>query len=142
MMFKKHKRELITLRRNLGFFEATLAGVGIIVGAGIYVLIGAAAKYSGNALWLSFLISAVVAFFTGLSYAELSSMYSDDSAEYTYVEHAFNRNLAFMIGYLVILSLIIGAATVSLGFSGYLIHLIGTGRLLFIGSNEWRIWIL
>ena len=81
-MFKKHKREAFTLRRDLGLFEATLAGIGIIVGAGIYVLIGAAAGYAGNAVWLSFLISAFVAFLTGMSYAELSSIYTDQRRDF------------------------------------------------------------
>ncbi len=124
-MFKRHKREALTLRRDLGFFEATAAGVGIIVGAGIYVLIGAAAGHAGNAVWLSFIISAFVAFLTGLSYAELSSIYTEDSGEYSYIEHNFSKRTAFIVGYLVILSLIIGAAAVSLGFAGYLNNLIG-----------------
>src|SRR3989344_1749718 len=119
-MFKRHKRETLTLRRDLGLFEAVLAGVGIIVGAGIYVLIGAAAGYAGNAVWLSFVISAVVALLTGLSYAELSSIYPEASGEYSYVEHNFNKKFAFVIGYLVVFSLVIGAAAVSLGFAGYL----------------------
>ena len=60
------------LARELGLLEVTLSGTGIILGAGIYALIGEAAGSAGNALWLSFTISALVAFFTALSYAELS----------------------------------------------------------------------
>jgi APA family basic amino acid/polyamine antiporter len=131
-MFKKHHREHITLRRDLNLFDATLAGVGIIVGAGIYVLIGAAAGHAGNGVWISFIISAVVAFLTGLSYAELSSIYSDDSGEYSYVEHNFGKRLAFVVGYLVMLSLVLGAAAVSLGFSGYLNTLLNYNHLTLI----------
>jgi APA family basic amino acid/polyamine antiporter len=129
-MFKRHKREALTLRRDLGLFEATIAGVGIIVGAGIYVLIGAAAGLVGNAVWLSFIIAAFAALLTGLSYAELSSIYTDDSGEYSYVEHNFNKKIAFVTGYLVIFSLVIAAAAVSLGFAGYVIELLGRGDLL------------
>ena len=63
------------LKRTLNLFNVTVAGVGMILGAGIYALIGAAAVDGGNAIWLSFLLSALIALFTGLSYAELSSMF-------------------------------------------------------------------
>jgi APA family basic amino acid/polyamine antiporter len=59
------------LSRSLGLAEVTLSGIGIILGAGIYALIGTAAAGAGIAVWLSFAISAVVALFTAFSYAEL-----------------------------------------------------------------------
>lgn len=114
----------IELKRELGLLEVTLSGVGIILGAGIYVLIGRAAGLAGNSVWISFGFSAIIALFTGLSYAELSSMYPRASAEYEYTANAFGRRLAFIIGWLIILSGVIGAATVSLGFAGYLNELI------------------
>jgi len=108
-----------TLKRELGLFEVTLSGVGIILGAGIYVLIGQAAGLAGNALWLAFGLSAIMALLTGLSYAELSSMFPKAGAEYDYVANAFNTRLAFVIGWLVFLSGVLAAATVALGFAGY-----------------------
>lgn len=129
-MIKKHKRQATTLRRDLGLFHATIAGIGIIVGAGIYVLIGAAAGYSGNMLWASFLIAGFVALLTGLSYAELSSIYDEDSGEYSYVEHAFGRMPAFLVGYLVMFAGIFGAATVSLGFAGYFNSMLGLNNMV------------
>ncbi len=68
------KKRLLGLSRELGIFQVTIAGVGIILGAGIYALLGVAAGTSGNATWLAFFISALIALFTGLSYAELSSI--------------------------------------------------------------------
>jgi hypothetical protein len=62
------------LRRVLGLAECTLLGVGVILGAGIYALIGKAAGMAGNAVWLAFVGGAAVATFTGLSYAELAAM--------------------------------------------------------------------
>ncbi|MCZ7358291.1 MAG: amino acid permease [Candidatus Methanoperedens sp.] len=109
----------VELKRELGLLEVTLAGVGIILGAGIYALIGKAAGLTGNSVWLSFAISALVAVFTGLSYAELSSMFPKASAEYEYTSNAFGKKLAFIIGWLIILSAVIGASTVALGFGGY-----------------------
>jgi len=108
-----------SLKRELGLLEVTLSGVGIILGAGIYVLIGQAAGLAGNALWLAFGLSAIIALLTGLSYAELSSMFPKAGAEYDYVANAFNKRLAFVIGWLVFLSGVLAAATVALGFAGY-----------------------
>ncbi len=107
------------LKRELGLLEITLSGVGIILGAGIYALLGKASGLAGNAVWLSFAFAALVAVFTGLSYAELSSMFPRASAEYEYTKSAFNKKLAFIIGWLIIFSGIIGASTVALGFGGY-----------------------
>ncbi len=108
-----------SLRRELGLLDVTLSGVGIILGAGVYVLIGQAAGLAGNALWLAFGLSAIMALLTGLSYAELSSMFPKAGAEYDYVTNAFNARLAFVIGWLVFLSGVLAAATVALGFAGY-----------------------
>ncbi|WP_292407679.1 MULTISPECIES: APC family permease [unclassified Methanoculleus] len=118
------------LRRELGLPAVTLSGVGIILGAGIYALLGEAAGMAGNAVWLTFAIAAAIAAFSALSYAELSSMYPRASAEFEYVSHAFGRKLAFVVGWLIILSGILGAATVSLGFAGYFSDLVGLPLLL------------
>jgi len=113
------------LKRTLSLFEVTCSGTGIILGAGIYALIGVASGYSGNSLWLAFVFAAVMAVFTGLSYAELSSFYKSDSSEYEYTKNAFNKIIAFLPGMFVILSGILTVATVSIGFSNYLNALIG-----------------
>ena len=116
----------IPLKRELGLLEVTLSGVGIILGAGIYALIGEGAGMAGNALWLSFTISAAIAVFTGLSYAELSAMFPRAGAEYEYVKRGVGKRTAFVIGWLIILSGIIGASAVALGFAGYASALLGT----------------
>lgn len=114
-----------SLSRDLGLAAVTLSGVGIILGAGIYALLGEAAGMAGNAVWLTFAIAAIIAAFSALSYAELSSMYPRASAEYEYVSNAFGRRLAFVVGWLIIFSGIFGAATVALGFAGYFSDLVG-----------------
>jgi APA family basic amino acid/polyamine antiporter len=93
----------------------TLSGIGIILGAGIYALIGKGAALAGNALWLSFTISAGIAVLTGLSYAELSAMFPKAGAEFEYVRRGFGIRAAFVIGWFIILSGLIGAALVALG---------------------------
>jgi len=95
-------------------------GVGLILGAGIYVLIGEAIGFAGNSVWISFLLGTIVAVFAGLSYAELTALFPKAAAEYTFVKNAFKNNfIAFIIGWLTSITSIITAATVALGFGGY-----------------------
>jgi APA family basic amino acid/polyamine antiporter len=115
------------LRRELGLFETSIYGIGVILGAGIYAIIGEGAGLAGNAVWLSFIIAAIVASFTGLSYAELSSMYPKTAAEYNYTRNAFRREwLAFLVGFIMIVAGLFFSATVSIGFAGYFSALFGT----------------
>lgn len=111
----------MALKRSLGLFELTLYGVGMIVGAGIYVLIGKVAGLAGYGIWLSFLLSSLLAIFTGLSYAELASVFKEDAAEYAYVKKTLrNEFLAYLTGWLMLSAIIISGSTVALGFAGYL----------------------
>lgn len=112
------------LKRHLGLFHTTMYGVGLILGAGIYALIGDAAGEAGNSVWISFVLAAVSAIFTGLSYAELSSMYPKAAAEYSFVKNAFGNNfVAFLVGWLTLFVAVISAAAIALGFGGYLTQL-------------------
>lgn len=114
------------LRRQLGLFQTTMYGVGLILGAGIYALIGDAAGQAGNSLWLSFILAAFSAVFTGLSYAELSAMYPKAAAEYVFVKNAFKSNfVAFIVGWLTLFVAIISASAIALGFGGYFTTLYG-----------------
>ena len=114
----KHSRS-IKLKRTLGFWTLLFCSIGAILGAGIYVLIGKAAGIGGNAVWLSFGISALLAGLTGLSYAELVSMFPKSSAEYGYTKKAFGKRIGFVIGMLIILASVVSAAAVAIGFGGY-----------------------
>ena len=110
-----------SLSRHIGLFHLTMYGVGLILGAGIYVLIGEAAGFAGNALWISFILGAIVAAFAGLSYSELSALFPRAAAEYVFVKEGFRSDfIGFLIGWLTILTSIIVAATVALGFGGYM----------------------
>jgi len=114
------KRKPIKLKRALGLFEATMYGVGIILGAGIYALIGKGAGLAGNALWAAFAFGAVISALTGLSYAELSSMMPKEAAEYVYSMKAFKRRwFSFTIGWIILVAALFSAAAVSLGFGEY-----------------------
>ncbi len=121
---KKHK-----LKRELGLLECTFYGIGVILGAGIYALIGKAAGIGGPMVWVSFALAAIIAAFTGLSYAELSSMFPKDASEYAYAENAFNKRLAFIVGWLLIIAGVVSSAAVALGFAGYFSALFHTPQI-------------
>ena len=105
----------------MGLFHLTMYGVGLILGAGIYVLIGEAAGLAGDSVWISFILGSIVALFAGFSYAELSSIFPKVAAEYIFVKNVFKNNFfAFIIGWLTAITAMITAATVALGFGGYL----------------------
>ncbi len=144
----------VGLKQELGLWAITLSGIGIILGAGIYALIGKAAGLAGNSVWLSFVLASLAAIFTGLSYAELSSLFPKASAEYEYTNRAFGKRAAFIIGWLTIISGIVGASTVALGFGGYfnelfnfpsvyagLILIIALSVIIFYGIKE-SVWFV
>lgn len=109
------------LKQSVSLFQAIMYGTGLILGAGIYVLIGDAAGIAGNAIWISFIIASIIAAFTGLSYAELSSTFPKSAAEYVFAKNAFDKNfIAFIVGCLIVFVALVSAATVAIGFAGYL----------------------
>ena len=112
-----------SLRRRLGLLETTLSGVGIILGAGIYVLVGEVAGRSGNAVWGAFLIAAGMAALIGLSYAELASMFPRAGADYEYTRRALGLRPAFVVGWLIVIGNLLAAGAVALGFGSYLSEL-------------------
>jgi len=118
------------LKKELTLLDLTLSGVGLIVGVGIYVLIGEAAGMVWNGIWVSFLIGSVVALFTLFSYAELSQLFPRAGAEYDYVKNSFGRMAGFAIGWLIIVGGCFASATVSLGFAGYFSELFGGNAVL------------
>ncbi len=110
----------MALERSVSLRQAVIYGVGVILGAGIYALIGSAAGISGNLLWLSFVIAAIIASLTAFSYAELSSYFPKESAESVYVKKAFNKKfLSFFIGFVALITTIFSVSTVAWGFATY-----------------------
>lgn len=128
------------LRRTLGLGQVSLAGIGVILGAGVYALIAPAAGHAGDALWLAFLVAGVTAGLTAYAYARLGSMQPKASPEFQYTSLAFGPRIGFFAGWLMLAADIFAAAAVSVGFGGYVAHLAGTpvavnalGLLLGVG---------
>src|SRR5512134_1439559 len=100
------------LVRSLTLTHAVLYGLGVTIGAGIYVLVGVAAGRSGMHAPLAFIGAALVMSFSAASFAELGTRMPVSASEAAYVEKAFNRRwLSLAVGLLVVLTAIISAAT-------------------------------
>lgn len=135
-------KEAIKLKRSLSMFLLTFYGLGTILGAGIYALIGQVARHTGMHLPVAFFIASIIAFFTGITYAELSSRFPKSAGAAFYVRQAFNHTLfSGVVGWLIVLTGLVSAATISHAFVGYLQLLVpipawlGTSLLiLFFGA--------
>ncbi len=121
------------LKRTLTYPLLTLYGLGTILGAGIYVLIGKVAATSGLYAPLAFIVAAVLAGLSGYSYAALSSRYPQSAGEAVYVQAAFSKQfLSTVVGWMVILTGVVSAATIANGFVGYLNQFVDISEFLAI----------
>lgn len=120
------------LKRTLGLTMLTFYGTGMILGAGIYSIIGQAAGIAGDAVWQGFALAAIAALLTALSYAELAALFPKTGGEYVYLRQAFPRArwVAATTGMLVIFAGCSSAATVALAFSSYFQHFMPAPRFL------------
>lgn len=110
-----------TLKRSLSLPLITFYGLGTIIGAGIYVLIGVVASKAGMFSPLAFLLAAFIAGFTAFSYAELSSRLPHSAGEAVYMQKAFGKRwLSTATGWCVVAIGLVSAATIANGFVGYL----------------------
>ncbi|MCL5023491.1 MAG: amino acid permease [Nitrospirae bacterium] len=108
------------LKRALGPMSLVLIGIGVIVGAGIFVLTGhVAAQIAGPAIVLSFLLAFVACGFAGLCYAEFASMIPIAGSAYTYAYATLGQFVAWIVGWDLILEYTLGATAVAIGWSGY-----------------------
>src|SRR5580692_4523892 len=114
------------LRRVLGPVQLTSLGVGAIIGAGIFVATGAAARnVAGPALMLSYVVAGITCIFAALCYAEFASMVPVAGSAYTYAYATLGELFAWIIGWDLILEYAVGAATVAHGWSHYFQDFIG-----------------
>jgi APA family basic amino acid/polyamine antiporter len=114
-----------SLNRTLGAMNLTMLGIGAIIGAGIFVLTGlAAALHAGPAVPLSFVAAAIACGLAGLCYAEMASAVPVAGSAYTYSYATMGEFVAWIIGWDLVLEYAMGAATVGVGWSGYLVSLL------------------
>lgn len=108
-----------TFARDLGLFDATMIGVGAMIGAGIFVLTGLAAGEAGPASILAFALNGVVTLLTAFSYAELASAIPRAGGGYSFVRMAFPGAVGFLSGWMLWFAYTVACSLYALGFAGY-----------------------
>lgn len=128
----KPTNQPVTLKRAFNLPLLTFYGLGTILGAGIYVLIGEVAGIAGMAAPLAFLLASLLAALSALSYAELSARFPVSAGEAVYVQQAFGwPALSRLMGLLVVTTGVVSSATLARGFVGYF--------QLFLPVDSWLI---
>lgn len=114
------------LKRSLGPWNLVFLGIGCIIGAGIFVRTGnAAALHAGPAVLISYVIAGVICAFAGLCYAELASTLPVSGSAYTYSYATIGEFAAWVMGALLLLEYGLAASVVAVGWSGYMVSLLG-----------------
>ena len=114
-----------TLKRTLGAGGLVALGIGAIIGAGLFSITGmAAANHAGPAITISFVVAALGCLFAGLCYAEFASMIPVAGSAYTYSYATMGEFIAWIIGWDLVLEYAVGAATVGISWSRYLVKLL------------------
>src|SRR5271170_1552514 len=129
-----------SLKRTLGPFQLTALGVGAVIGAGIFVLSGLGAHYSGPGLMLSFVLSGLGCAFAALCYAEFAAMIPLAGSAYTYAYATLGEIFAWIIGWDLTLEYAMGASTVSSGWSNHFIELLNIFHIkmpLWLAYDHW-----
>src|ERR1700741_759346 len=129
-----------SLKRTLGVFKLTALGVGAIIAAGIFVMVGLGAQYAGPGLTLSFVLSGLGCAFAGLCYAEFAAMIPLAGSAYTYAYATLGELLAWIIGWDLTLEYAMGASTVSSGWSNHFIELLNIFHIkmpLWLAYDHW-----
>ncbi|MFH7882513.1 MAG: APC family permease, partial [Candidatus Aenigmatarchaeota archaeon] len=141
------------LKRVLRFRDVLIFGIGIIIGAGIYTIIGKVAGIGGYSSWISVVLAGILSLLTGLSFAEMASIYPDTSSYYKVIRDALKtfggKIWGFIVQWSLILVCIFAISTVSIAFGGYfskfvplnetllsILIIILSGILSYIGIKE------
>jgi amino acid transporter/nucleotide-binding universal stress UspA family protein len=118
-----NQKNNVTLARSLGYFDATMLGVGAMIGAGIFVLTGIATGEAGPAALLAFGLNGLVTLLTAFAYAELASGIPEAGGGYAFVKRAFPGLVGFISGWMLWFAYTVACALYAVGFGGYFMEL-------------------
>ncbi|MDX2042184.1 MAG: amino acid permease [Acidobacteriota bacterium] len=135
-----------TLKKALTSLDLTMLGVGAIIGTGIFVLTGqAAGKHAGPAVVISMILAGIVSAFAALCYSEFAASVPISGSAYAYGYGTLGEFVAWIIGWDLILEYAFGAATVAVGWSGYLVSLLNDFGIVFpaqLTAGPWTVMTL
>ena len=109
------------LKRSLSLLDATAVGIGAIIGAGIFVVLGIAIGDAGPSVIISIILAGIVASFTAFSFAELGSAIPKEGGSYQFAFELISPSAAFVVGCLWLFAQIVAGAAISLGFASYFV---------------------
>jgi APA family basic amino acid/polyamine antiporter len=109
------------LKRTLNLLDATSIGIGAIIGAGIFVVLGIAIGYAGPAVIISMIVAGIVASFTAFSFAELGSAIPKEGGVHQFAFELISPLAGFVMGCLWLFAQIVAGAAISLGFASYFV---------------------
>lgn len=115
----------ITFERTIGLFGATTIGVGALMGAGVYVLIGLASGVAGPSVWLSYIICGILAFFSTLLFMEMARLVPISGGGYAYAYESLGSIGGFVTGWFLALGSIFACGLYAIGFAEYFTSLLG-----------------
>lgn len=114
-----------TLKKNLGAFELTMLGVGVIIGSGLFVITGvAAAEQAGPGLILSFVLAGLACACTALCYAELTSSIPVSGSSYTFAYIGLGEVFGWFIGWCITLEYVVAMSAIAVGWSAYVVNIL------------------
>jgi basic amino acid/polyamine antiporter, APA family len=132
---------MLHLKRTLTSLDLIFLGIGVVIGAGLFTITGiAASQHAGPAIVLSFIIAAIGCTFAGLCYSEMATMIPVSGSVYTYAYATMGELIAWMIGWSLVLEYAIGAAAVSISWSGYMMSFLEDYNIKFIPELTASAW--
>ncbi len=133
---------VLHLKRSLKSLDLMLFGIGVVIGAGLFTITGiAASQYAGPAIVLSFMIAALGCAFAGLCYCEMATMIPVSGSVYTYSYATMGELIAWIVGWSLVLEYAIGAAAVSISWSGYVVSFLQDYHIPiipYLAASPWQ----
>ncbi|WP_372369626.1 amino acid permease [Candidatus Uabimicrobium sp. HlEnr_7] len=126
------KKKQATFARTMGLFSSTVLGMGTIMGAGIYILVGLAAEQAGSAVWISYLICGALAYLSVLMYADLGCMITTSGGGYIYAYQSLGPFWGFITGWHLAIGSIFACAIYALGFAIYSVSLFSHEQIIWL----------
>ena len=135
MAQNRESRVEITLSRDLGLFDITMIGIGAMIGAGIFVLMGAAKEVALSAAIVALALNGVVTFITAMTYAELGSCFPQAGGVYLWAREGLPAPAGFLSGWMSWTAAMIACSLYAAGFGGFVAYLLGPKQLGVLNTD-------
>jgi amino acid transporter len=135
MAQNRESRVEITLSRDLGLFDITMIGIGAMIGAGIFVLMGAAKEVAMSAAIVALVLNGFVTFITAMTYAELGSCFPQAGGVYLWAREGLPAPAGFLSGWMSWTAAMIACSLYAVGFGGFVAYLLGPEQFGLLNTD-------